>query len=167
MGVREPLIADVVFVQLPKGRDELRTALHGLSPRARQLLQLIDGERSAIQLRRMFAEPELAAYLALLEVGAFITPAVPDLDQDAAPSCIPIHALSEAACRDDLGRLRRRLLVELLSRIGPAAEPFALAITRSPTVADLRRLIPAICSAIEVGEGPERAQRFAQEMIQA
>lgn len=165
MAARTPLIADVVFVQLPKGRDELRTGLHGLSPRARQLLQLIDGERSAVQLQRVFPEPELAAYLSLLEICGFITPRSLAGHPGVADGQRP-YALSEAAGRDDLGRLRERLLVELLGRAGPAAEPFALAITRCTRTSELRRLIPAMSSVIEVGDGPESARLFAQEMEQ-
>lgn len=165
MPARASLISDVVYTCLPKGRDELRTGLHGLSPRARQLLQLVDGRRSATGFARIFPPAELVAYLALLEIGGFVAPQVAEPEPEDPPRAL--HALSTAATRDEFGRLREHLLVELLQRLGPAAESFALAVMRSTAIADLQRLVPAMAAAVEVGEGPEQAERFTRSLAEA
>jgi len=166
LGGATPLIADVTFVKTPKGQQEIRTRQYGLSPRCRQLLLLIDGSRTSVQLLKIFPEPELAAYLAVLETNAFIESA------DELVNLMPgrrsearLIALSAAAAASDFGRARATVLVQLLKLVGPAGEPFALRIVRCQDAAELQSLFPAILSVIEVFGGPSRAQQFARETL--
>lgn len=161
-----PLIADVTFVKTSKGKQEIRTRQYGLSPRCRQLLLLIDGSRTSVQLLKIFPEPELAAYLAVLETNAFIESA--DELADLMPgrrSEVRLSALSAAAAASDFGRARATVLVQLLKVVGPAGEPFALRIVRCRDHAELQSLFPAILSVIEVFAGPSKAQQFARETL--
>ncbi|MGH1361512.1 MAG: hypothetical protein ACRBC3_22340 [Burkholderiaceae bacterium] len=161
-----PIIADVTFVKTPKGHGELKTRRYGLSPRTRQLLLLIDGVRTSVQLLKIFPERELGAYLAILEINEFIRAAssVAHLD-NSQPSQDQISALSAAASVDEFGRSRARILVRLLRLVGPAGEPFALRIISCADAAELRTLFPAILSVVEVFGGPIKAQQFARETM--
>lgn len=165
-----PIIADVTFSKTNKGHRELETRSAGLSPRARQLLFMIDGNRSSVQLLKIFPERELAAYLSILEVGEFVHPLVcvtdpmpGKLNDDPQPN--RLNALSAATAVDDFGRTRTRVLIGLLKLIGPAGEPFALRIINCNNATDLRRLLPAILSIVEVFGGPSQAHQFAQETL--
>ncbi len=161
-----PIIADVTFVKTPKGHGELKTRRYGLSPRTRQLLLLIDGVRTAVQLLKIFPERELAAYLAILEINEFVRAASSVAHFGTAQSSKDrISALSAAAIADDFGRARARILVRFLRLTGPAGEPFALRIISCADAAELRTLFPAILSLVEVFEGPDRARQFARETM--
>ena len=161
-----PLIADVTFIKTPKGQRELQTRQYGLSPRCRQLLLLVDGSRTSVQLLKIFPEPELAAYLAVLETNGFIESA--DDLADLMPgrrSEARLTALSATAAASDFGRARAHVLIQLLRLVGPAGEPFALRIVRCRDTAELQSLFPAILSVIEVFGGPSKAQQFARETL--
>ncbi len=212
-----PIIADTVFIRTPAGQaackaDPGTPAAHGLSERARYLLQRLDGTRSSVQLLRVFRERELAAYLAVLEVTGLIRPvndqalrelramysadqspdeslaglfAWADLDDDddgttgmppdpVMPGPHPpgwshqaqhLAALSASASSGEFGSLREQLLIRMLRLIGAAGEPFALRITRCDSAGELRNLVPAILSVIEVKKGPDRARQFARETL--
>lgn len=161
-----PLIADVTFVKTPRGHDELKSRRYRLSPRTRQLLLLIDGSRSSVQLLRIFPERELAAYLAVLETGEFIraaspvAPPPPGLAREDR-----LSALSAATLITEFGRLRALMLVRLLRLIGPAGEPFAIRIAACNNETELKALIPAVLSIVEVFGGPARAEQFARETL--
>lgn len=162
---RAPLIADLIYRKTVKGNDELRSRMHGLSPRARQLLLLVDGERSTVQLLRIYSEEDLAAYLAVLEIGRFIETSVPvAADTQDAPASPRVSAISRAATMGEFGALRARLLLALLQAVGPAAEAFALRITHARRLSELRQLLPAAQSIVEVVRGADQARRFVREV---
>lgn len=166
LGGTIPLIADVTFVKTSKGQREIQTRQYGLSPRCRQLLLLIDGSRTSVQLLKIFAEPELAAYLAVLETNGFIESADDLADLMPGRRSGPrLTALSAAAAANEFGRNRATVLVQLLKLVGPAGEPFALRIFRCQDAAELESLFPAILSVIEVFGGPSKAQQFARETL--
>ncbi len=161
-----PLIADVTFVKTPRGHDELKSRRYGLSPRTRQLLLLVDGTRSSVQLLKIFPERELAAYLTVLETGEFVRAASPVAQaQPGQARADRVSALSAAALSDEFGRLRALLMVRLLRLVGPAGEPFALRIAACNNASELAALFPAILSIVEVFGGPARAQQFARETL--
>ncbi len=61
------------YVKAPKGIEEINNRTHGLPPRARQLLILLDGKRSSIDIAAMMPEGEGASLLANLLAGGYIT----------------------------------------------------------------------------------------------
>lgn len=61
------------YVKTPKGIEEINSRSHGLSPRARQLLILLDGKRSDLDVTAMMPEGEGAALLASLLSDGFVT----------------------------------------------------------------------------------------------
>jgi hypothetical protein len=67
--------AETVYVKTPKGIDEISNRTHGLPPRVRQALILVDGKRSGDELAEMLPEGE--SVLANLVDAGFIAPMQP------------------------------------------------------------------------------------------
>jgi hypothetical protein len=133
-----------------KGELELRTRQHGLSPRARQLLLLIDRRRDRKRLARVFPAHELTAYLALLESQGFIC-----LERAASPD----------SSDDPLESLRDRALSGLIDILGIPGEFFALRVAKCKSKAEIEALIPAMESIIEVTRGREQASQFSRTVL--
>lgn len=133
-----------------KGELELRTRQHGLSPRARQLLLLIDQRRDGKRLARVFPAHELTAYLALLQSQGFIR-----LERAASPP----------SPGDPLESLRNRALNKLIDLLGVPGEFFALRVAKCKSKAEIEALIPAMESVIEVSCGKEKAVQFSRTVL--
>ncbi len=139
-----------LFERTSAGAAELLSREHGLSPRARQLLLLIDGKRDTGRLSRIFATHELDAYLTVLRAGRFIrAKSLPD--QVSAPNT--------------LGAKRQKTLDQFLEVTGIAGESFALRVAKCRTWQELHALVPAMASVIEVSRGPGAARQFAEKVF--
>ena len=139
-----------LFERTNAGASELLSRQHGLSPRARQLLLLLDGKRDVKRLSRIFASHELQAYLTVLKTGGFIRVKSPKKINGEADSLITI---------------REKTLVRFLTATGIAGEPFALRVAKCQSAQELHALVPAMASVIEVSQGPGAARQFAEEVF--
>lgn len=156
-----------VFQKTGKAADELRTRRHGLGPRLRQLLILVDGRRDVAELSRMLPGPELGEQLAQLERGGFVSrpfdagtvqaSAVAPAVSAATPAAAPAPAGAE-----DLRTLRARVTRALLDTIGPNGDDLAIRIERVHTVDELRALLPAVLSVVEACRGRAGIDDFRQ-----
>ena len=154
-----------VFQKTGKGADELRTRRHGLSPRLRQLLILIDGKRDFAELSRMLPGAELAEYLAQLERGGFVSRPfdLHEPEADAGFVAAPEPAApAPPPAQDDLRALRARVTRALLDTIGPNGDDFAIRIERTRSVDELRSLLPAVLSVVEACGGRAGVDGFLQ-----
>ncbi len=147
--------ANDVFRKTGKGADELRTRRHGLGPRLRQLLILLDGRRNIAELSRMLPGPDLGEQLAQLEQGGFVArpfdAGVPQAGAAAPAATAPVAA--PAAGAGDLQPLRARVTRALLDTIGPNGDDLAIRIERARTTDELRALLPAVLSVVEACRG--------------
>lgn len=66
------VISEAMFAKTPKGMDEVQKRTHGLGPRIRQLLIMIDGKRDVSALLAIFSPDLLPAMLAQLSDGGFV-----------------------------------------------------------------------------------------------
>ncbi len=64
-----------VFRKTERGTEELKTRAHGLTPRLRQLLILVDGRRDVAEIARVLPQPGLDAQMAQLASDGFIASA--------------------------------------------------------------------------------------------
>jgi hypothetical protein len=139
-----------LFERTNAGAAELLSRRNGLSPRARQLLLLVDGNRDMKRLSRIFASHELHAYLTVLKAGGFIR----------------AKSWSDRSCNTDkLSTMRETTLVKFLEVTGLAGEPFALRVAKCQSAQELHALVPAMASVIEVSHGPGAARQFAEEVF--
>ena len=127
---------------------------HGLSPRARQLLLLLNGKRDIKRLSRIFASHELHAYLTVLRTGGFIR-----------AKSLPKNRVGADPNADTLSAMREQTLIQLLEATGIAGEPFALRVAKCSTTQELHALVPAMASVIEVSRGPAAARQFAEKVF--
>jgi len=63
-----------IYVKTPKGIEELNSRSHGLPPRARQVLILLDGKRDGDDIAEMLPDGESEALLTKLIDGGFVVP---------------------------------------------------------------------------------------------
>lgn len=154
-----------VFQKTGKGADELKTRRHGLSPRLRQLLILVDGKRDLGELARMLPGPDLVDQLGQLERGGFV---MRPLDAaSGAPEDEPAPAAAVASDRaapaaENLRALRARVARALIDTIGPHGDDLAMRIERTRTVDELQALLPAVLSVVEACGGRTGVDAFLQ-----
>ena len=140
-----------------KAHQELRLRLFGLSPRARQLLILIDGRRRREDLARMLPEPELGATLSMLQEQGFVEFAE-DAERSAPARITPAGTASALQAQ---GARVARALVEA---IGPSGDEFATRLERCTAPEELRLLLPAAASVVEAAAGREASERFIERV---
>jgi hypothetical protein len=68
------MLATRIYVKTPKGIEELSSRSHGLPPRVRQVLILLDGKRDSDEIAQMLPDGESEALLAKLVDGGFVVP---------------------------------------------------------------------------------------------
>ena len=137
-----------VLQKTRKGTEELRTRLHGLGPRLRQLLILIDGKRDTAELARLLPGPEFAQQLARLGHDGFVTrPADAPIGPD------PARVVQPAPAVEDLRTLSARVTRALLDTMGPNGDDIAIRVERARSIDELRSLLPAVLSVIEACAG--------------
>jgi len=153
-----------VFQKTGKGADELRTRRHGLGPRLRQLLILVDGRRDIAELSRMLPGPELGEQLAQLEQGGFVArpfdAGSPHAGATAPEATAP--AAAPAAGAEEMRTLRARVTRALLDTIGPNGDDLAIRVERARTIDELRALLPAVLSVVEACRGRAGIDDFLQ-----
>jgi len=140
-----------------KAYQELRQRLFGLSPRARQLLILIDGRRRREDLARMLPEPELSTTLALLQGQGFVEPVA-----DAAGDWIGAATPGDAP--EALQARRARVARALVEALGPSGDDFAMRVERCTAADELLQLLPAAASVVEAAAGREASERFIERI---
>jgi hypothetical protein len=207
-----------IYSKTALAHEELATRSHGLSPRLRQLLILIDGQRTEEQLVRLIPREEFDEYLPVLESGGFIVrqdsppgmtttmivPATtiissePAADSEppapAAPAPAPPGAAAagadpgagadpsagaEPAVADefeapDAGRgagapldedaeMRQRLIAAVRAVIGEQGDELAERIERCGSRRELRDLMPAALSIVEIVGGRKALKKFQEQ----
>jgi hypothetical protein len=120
----------LIYRKTDKGRQEVDTRAHRLSPRLRSVLIVIDGQRHGDALRAL-VPGDLDEALAALLAGGFIE------SRPLRPAAEPAAGLSQ----------RKPVIVRYLTdRLGPIAEPAALRIEAARSTAELS-------AALDMAEG--------------
>jgi hypothetical protein len=152
-----------------KGRREIETRQHGLSPRIRGALIMVDGQRSDDVLRTMIMGDPVASLQWLLDEGFIEVVAVTEARPAARPAPIPGAAPppppAPAAPQEvDVGRTledrKRRAVRYLNDRLGPSAEGVALKIERARDVRDVLLAFESAERLLAMGRGPAASAEF-------
>lgn len=194
-----------VYNKTALAHEELTTRSHGLSPRLRQLLILIDGQRTEEQLVRLIPRAEFDEYLPMLEAGGFIVrqdadpgpsttmiaPATTIIGSEAADPAPPAPEAPVPAERaepaggaepgvaaqfqapaaghagggpqDENAEMRERLIAALRDVIGEQGNELAERIERCGSRRELRDLMPAALSIVEIIGGRKALQKFQEQ----
>jgi hypothetical protein len=136
-----------IYRKTEKGRREIETRQHGLSPRIRGALIMVDGQRTDEVLRKMvMGDPDAAMQWLVaegfIEVVAEVRSAPRAAPVPAAPAAPPpAPPPPPAPAEVDVGRTleerKRRAVRYLNDRLGPSAEGAAMRIERSRTVREV------------------------------
>jgi hypothetical protein len=177
----------VTLRKTTKGQDEIATRKHRLLPKYRSALILVDGRKSAIELRNTLSTlgdaDEIITYL---EKEGFVETLSMGGDTDAgAPTTAPgadvsvLAALPKAtliapgiavgtppASARTLDGAKRAAVKFLGDTFGPAADDMCVKVEQAKTVAALTPVLSRMRSTIENIEGKEKADRFWAIMSQ-
>lgn len=123
-----------------KGLDEVQHRTHRLTPRERNMLILVDGQRSDDDLAKLIQTqaPETLRRLAdagFIEALASGPPPPPTPTSTAAPPLRPVTNIT---------KVRQEAVRRLLDHVGPAGDALAMRIEKAP---DLEALRPLLVSA--------------------
>lgn len=117
---------NLAYAKTPKGQEEIETRSHGLNPRARRVLILIDGKRRMEELRGLCAVPNLDDTLGVLHQEGYIEPvSVADPAPAPAPQAAAtgvFRPLPEAPATPELELARNFILNTLKTFTGPYAK---------------------------------------------
>lgn len=122
-----------VFRKTNRAAEELRTRQHGLSPRLRQLLILVDGKRSVEEISRAMPQPELGSQLAHLERGGFVERGA---QLEAPPRGAQLETPARVAQRETPGRAAQPAATPAhATALADGAAGAPAAVGKNPTIA--------------------------------
>ena len=151
---------NVVYHKSGKGTEAIATRQHGLSPRLRSMLILIDGKRGFEELARLSqALGEIEQLLGQLLEDGFIEAAAPGAPA-AAAAAKPVAA-SPAVSLQDARRYAVRRLTDLL---GPNAEELCLRIEGSRDLHDFQVAVKGAEGMVRQFRGGQAAQDFSAQV---
>ncbi len=165
-----------IYRKTAKGHAEMATRAHRLVPRLRQLLIVVDGQRSDDDLRRMIAQQADEALQALVD-GGFIeaistrTPAPaaaarPAATAPVAPTAAAPLAPAGADARTGFGeQIKRDAVRTLTDQLGPMAESLAMRIEKARDADELRPLLEQGHRYIRELRGSFAATAFADRFL--
>lgn len=160
---------NAIYHKSARGVDAIATRQHGLGPKQRSMLILIDGKKSfedLAKLAAMLGDP--AQLLSELEAGGFIeaaagapapAPTASAAQPVTAPS--PLAADAPAISLPDAKRLAVRKLTDAM---GPMAEELCLRIEAARTAAEFQAAVARAEGMVRQVRGPITAAAFAAEV---
>jgi hypothetical protein len=166
---------DLILVKSQKGNDEVVTRKHGLNPRIRQMLILIDGHRNFSALSKLIGAKETLAYAMALESEGFIarvsvpsTVSVLGGNETVLESALPVMAPLAAPAPNlptaDFATMRHRIERLLHETLGPFADDISVRVEKARTLQDLRDLLQSIVLIVEAVRGKSAAAEFLQKV---
>lgn len=151
--------ADWVYRKTAKGSEEVQRRTYRVAPRLRQVLIMVNGEKTAGELsRELAALGDIERYLTELEDNGFIAHDLSDVL--IAPHIDPSTMPRASSTDYDFDRLRSYLARGVLDALGPFSGGLLEQIGRVKTLDDLKVLIPECVRAIENASGAKRSEAF-------
>jgi hypothetical protein len=162
-----------VYQKTSKGSEAIATRQHGLTPKMRSLLILVDGKRNVDDLRKLSGvNGDAEQFLGeLLESGciaraASAAPAPratsPAAPATAKPSAAPSGAAAPAAAT--LADARRQAVRKLTDMLGPFADDACMRIEATRTAEEFLAALARAEEMLRQGRGSAAAAAFAAHM---
>ena len=150
---------NLVFQKTEAGAKEIASPAHGLSPKLRRALIMVDGAKSVAELAPMFRPGEADAIFLELQAKGLLALAGGALakapDEQAAAAPVTAAQFEE---------VRRRAMNEISHRLGPNGDTLALKIERCRTPEELRVALREAEKIMASFLGPEYGRTFAQKI---
>lgn len=159
---------NLVYRKSPKGTQAIATRQHGLGPKLRSLLILVDGKRSCgelLQLSQLLGDAE--QLLGQLLDQGFIEegPAVAaGTSGTAGPDSSGVAAGPAVARPTPLGEAQRRVARRLVDILGPTAESLCMHIEGRRSAPDFKIAVKRAEAMVHDLRGSKLAAEFAAEM---
>ena len=157
---------NAIFHKSAKGVEAIATRQHGLGPRQRSMLILIDGKKGFDDLAKLSAMlGDTAQLLQELETGGFIEAAA-GAAPPTAPS-LPVTApspLNPTAPAISLPDARRFAVRKLTDTMGPMAEELCLRIEAAKTTAEFLAAVARAEATLRQLRGASIAAAFAADV---
>ena len=157
----------MVYAKTSKAVEEIQTKKYKLKPKARNLLFLIDGNKSVEAIDEMSRQLGLSdSELGELETGGFIVKA----GSASAGAAVP-GAVREEVQTDEAGKFRvakKYMNDTIVNSLGLKAFFFTLKLEKCSTRADLGALLDEYAQALAKATNPETAkvlQKRARELL--
>jgi len=156
---------NLVFHKTEAGAREMASTAHGLAPKLRRALILVDGTKTVTDLASAFRPGEIEVILAELQDKGLVTLAGGALAPvDASPSAGAATAAGGAIPAEHFEEVRRRAMREISDRLGPNGDPLALKIERCKTPEELRAALREAEKILASFLGAEYGRTFAQKI---
>jgi len=158
---------NAIYHKSIKGAQAIAERQHGLGPKQRSMLILIDGKRGfedLVKLASMLGDP--AQILSELEAGGFIeagASAAPPAPASAPVVTAP-SPLTPAAPATSLADAKRLAVRKLTDTMGPMAEELCLRIEGARTAAEFRAATARAEATLRQARGGSVAAAFAAEV---
>ena len=161
--------ADWIYHKTDKGLEAVQHRAHRIAPRLRQVLIMVNGEKTVDMLKSELAPlGDIGAMLGQLEQDGFIvhdwpeTLVPPTFDPDA-----PIEAPVVEPPVFDFDRFRGTVAKAILDVLGPLGASQLESLSRARTMEELDAVIPRCARAIERSNGRDRAEAFLDAVAKA
>jgi hypothetical protein len=154
-----------IYRKTPKGQAEIETRAHHLPPRLRTPLIMVDGKRSAEDLRKLIANQPDECLYALLEQGFIEAVEVATTRPAPTPVARPAPA-ADAALSAEADALRRQAVRELNDLLGPVAEAIAIKLEGAKTLEQLRHSLGIARDVLANSRGAAAANAFGSKFIE-
>lgn len=156
-----PAPMSIIYRKSAKGVAEIETRAHRLPPRLRSALIIIDGKRSANELKGLILAQADETLASLLEQG-FIEAAGSAAAAPARASAAPSPASTPAArpATADFDTRRRDMVRRLTDLVGPLGEALAMRMERTRNAEELRPLLAVALQVIANTRGRAAAAEF-------
>ena len=156
---------NLVFHKTEAGAREMASTAHGLAPKLRRALILVDGIKTVADLASAFRPGEIEVILAELQGKGLVTLAGGALAPvDASPSAGAATAAGGPIPAEHFEEVRRRAMREISDRLGPNGDPLALKIERCKTPEELRAALREAEKILASFLGAEYGRTFAQKI---
>jgi hypothetical protein len=155
-----------IYRKTPKGQAEIETRADHLPPRLRTPLIMVDGKRSADDLRKLIANQPDECLATLLEQGY-----IEVVEAGAAPKAPAAAAPAPAApaagvITPGIDALRRQAVRELNDQLGPVAEAVAIKLEGAKTLEQLRHSLGIARDILANARGAGAANAFAAKYLE-
>lgn len=149
---------DLPFHKTPKGEEEIARRSHGLVPRARSLLIMVNGKITGEELqKRAESLGGGGALFAMLVEGGFIEPLEGQADTvTVAPAAIPA-TLQFSPAHAEAARFASHFIVEAM---GPAYDELGGRVEACRDPEKLATLLEGVREVIESNAGKKKAEAF-------
>jgi hypothetical protein len=156
---------NLVFHKTEAGAREMASTAHGMTPKLRRALILVDGTKTVAALASAFRPGEVETILAELQDKGLVTLAGGTLAPvDAAPAAGAAPTSMGVIPAVHFEEIRRRAMREISDRLGPNGDTLALKVERCKTPEELRAALREAEKILASFLGAEYGRTFAQKI---